>query len=147
VGGAGVRVGVGRGVGVGVGEAVGVGLGVGVNDGSGRGVKVSPGAVGEGLGDAGAPAPLGKNDRAAPARMTPRTSTTSKVASTFPHMNEVWRRSGVVPSARPGGTIGSVGSLPRVVMRPMIARRHFVGPWKVTRSSPRRPAASLPPPP
>lgn len=130
VAGPGVRVGCGvgvaRGVGVGVGEGVGDGVGVGVNDGSGRGVKVSD-ALGLGLVDGATGALPGTIDRAAPATIRPTTVTTSAVATTFPHMKDVWRRNGVVEPARAGGTIGSVGSRPRVLTLPMLARRSFVG--------------------
>ena len=129
VGGAGVRVGWGVGVARGVGVGEGVGLGDGVNEGSGRGVNVSPDALADGLGEAGAPAPPGTNERAAPATTSPTTARTSSVATTLPHRNDVRRRSGAVASARAAGTIGSGGSLPRVFIASMVARRYFVGRW------------------
>ncbi len=125
VGGGVVRagVGVGRGVGVGDAVAVGDGVGVGVNEGIGRGVKVSPAALALGLAEGiAAGAAAGVSARAAPATIAPATRSRSATAITFPQDVEVERRSGVVASVVGGGAIGSVGSVPRSLTWPMIAR-------------------------
>jgi len=119
-GGVGVARGVGVAVRVGVGETVGVG--VAVNDGSGRSVIDALGAtVGLGEGDAPTAPPMGgTSERTAPKATIPPTASTSRIAMRSPTRCELPRRTG---SLGGGPSIGSVGSLPRPLMPPMLARR------------------------